>query len=125
MLGAPVLEIPGCDVAKALPPAFPAEASQEAPHIPLVALAAAPRLQIFQECRHVLPVGLHGSFPFRPWRDEPNGFLFGFLNGYDFERTLKLATGASSSDCLSVGAGLINRAQALTYAQKARVVKLA
>ena len=84
----------------------------------------------------------HAASPFGLWRVTPPrlgklhsptgagdsfmaGFLFGFLNGYDFERTLKLATGASSSDCLSVGAGLINRAQALTYAQKARVVKLA
>ncbi|OGR68759.1 MAG: hypothetical protein A2081_05065 [Elusimicrobia bacterium GWC2_61_19] len=52
------------------------------------------------------------------------GFLFGFLHGYDFERTLRLATGAAASDCLSLGAGLINRAVALSYAQKARVVKL-
>lgn len=84
----------------------------------------------------------HAASPFGLWRVTPPrlgklhsptgagdsfmaGFLFGFLNGYDFERTLKLATGASASDCLTVGAGLINRAQALTYAQKARVVKLA
>jgi len=52
------------------------------------------------------------------------GFLFGFLNGFDFERTLRLAAGAAASDCLSVGAGFIDRAQALGYAAKARVVKL-
>jgi fructose-1-phosphate kinase PfkB-like protein len=52
------------------------------------------------------------------------GFLFGFLNGFDFERTLRLAAGAAASDCLSVGAGFINRAQALGYAAKARVAKL-
>jgi 1-phosphofructokinase family hexose kinase len=52
------------------------------------------------------------------------GFLFGFLHGYDFERTLKLATGAAASDCLTLGAGLIDKEQALSYAQKARVVKL-
>lgn len=52
------------------------------------------------------------------------GFLFGFLNGFDFERTLKLATGTAVSDCLSVGAGFIDRAQALAYAQKAAVEKV-
>jgi len=52
------------------------------------------------------------------------GFLFGFLNGYDFGRTLKLAAGAAASDCLSLGAGFIDRAQALSYAQKARVDKI-
>ncbi|MBI5743191.1 MAG: hypothetical protein HY952_01445 [Elusimicrobia bacterium] len=84
----------------------------------------------------------HAASPFGLWRVTPPrlarlksptgagdsfmaGFLFGFLHGYDFERTLKLATGAASSDCLTVGAGLIDRAQALSYAQRARVVKLA
>lgn len=52
------------------------------------------------------------------------GFLFGFLNGYDFGRTLKLAAGAAASDCLSLGAGFIDRAQALSYALKARVDKI-
>lgn len=53
------------------------------------------------------------------------GFLFGFLNGFDFGRTLKLASGAAASDCLSVGAGFIDRAQALAYAEKAVVEKIA
>ena len=52
------------------------------------------------------------------------GFLFGFLHRYDFERTLKMAAGAAASDCLSLGAGFINRAQALSYARKARVDKI-
>ena len=52
------------------------------------------------------------------------GFLFGFLKGYDFERTLKVAAGAAASDCLSLGAGFIDRKQALSYAQKARVEKI-
>ncbi|MBI4350292.1 MAG: hypothetical protein HY550_02530 [Elusimicrobia bacterium] len=52
------------------------------------------------------------------------GFLFGFLNGCDFGRTLRLAAGAAASDCLSLGAGFINRAQALSYAGKVRVEKL-
>jgi len=52
------------------------------------------------------------------------GFLFGFLKGYDFERTLKLAAGAAASDCLTLGAGLVRRAQALALAQKASVKKI-
>lgn len=84
----------------------------------------------------------HAASPFGLWRVTPPrlgglksptgagdsfmaGFLFGFLKGYDFERTLKLATGAAASDCLTLGAGLIAREQTLAYAQKARVVKLA
>lgn len=52
------------------------------------------------------------------------GFLFGFLKGFDFERTLKLAAGAAASDCLTLGAGLVRRAQALTLAQRAAVKKI-
>ncbi len=79
------------------------------------------------------PFGLWRAFPPRlPALKSPTGagdsfmagFLFGFLNGFDFERTLKLASGAAASDCLTVGAGLISRPQALAYAQKARVRKL-
>jgi tagatose 6-phosphate kinase len=84
----------------------------------------------------------HAASPFGLWRVTPPrlaagfrsatgagdsfmaGFLFGFLKGYDFERTLRLAAGAAASDCLSIGAGLIDRSQALAYAQKAKVVKL-
>lgn len=83
----------------------------------------------------------HAASPFGLWRVTPPrltrlksptgagdsfmaGFLFGFMNGYDFERTLRIATGAASSDCLTVGAGLIDRAQALSYAARSRVVKL-
>jgi tagatose 6-phosphate kinase len=53
------------------------------------------------------------------------GFLFGFLKGYDFERTLKLAAGAAASDCLTLGAGLVRRAQALQLAGRAAVKKIA
>lgn len=53
------------------------------------------------------------------------GFLFGFLQGFDFERTLKLAAGAAASDCLTLGAGLVRRAQALALAQKVAVKKVA
>jgi len=83
----------------------------------------------------------YAASPFGLWRARPPrlgavksavgagdsfmaGFLFGFLNGFDFERTLKLASGAAASDCLSVGAGFIDRAQALAYAQKAAVEKI-
>jgi len=52
------------------------------------------------------------------------GFLFGFINGFDFERTLRLAAGAAASDCLSLGAGFIDRAQALDYASRAAVRKI-
>jgi len=83
----------------------------------------------------------HAASPFGLWRVTPPrisavrsatgagdsfmaGFLFGFLNGFDFERTLKLAAGAAASDCLTIGAGLISRVQALSYAQRTKVVKL-
>jgi len=83
----------------------------------------------------------YAASPFGLWRVKPPclprlksavgagdsfmaGFLFGFLNGYDFVRTLKVAAGAAASDCLSLGAGFISREQALSYAQKARVDKI-
>lgn len=52
------------------------------------------------------------------------GFLFGFLHGYDFERTLKLASGAAASDCLTLGAGLVRRDQAMALAQRTVVKKI-
>ncbi|HBA62122.1 MAG TPA: hypothetical protein DCZ92_15175 [Elusimicrobia bacterium] len=87
------------------------------------------------------PAHAYAVSPFGLWRISPPrlarlksptgagdsfmaGFLFGFLKGYDFEHTLKLASGAAASDCLSLGAGLINRAQALAFAQKTRVTRL-
>ncbi len=83
----------------------------------------------------------YAASPFGLWRVRPSrlpklksavgagdsfmaGFLFGFLKGYDFTRTLKLAAGAAASDCLSLGAGAISRGQALSYARKARVEKI-
>ena len=53
------------------------------------------------------------------------GFLFGYLSGCDFERSLKLAAGAAASDCLTLGAGHIEAGKALAYAGKARVIKVA
>jgi len=52
------------------------------------------------------------------------GFIFGFLHSYDFERTLKLAAGAAASDCLTLGAGLVRREEAMELAQRAVVKKL-
>ncbi|HAH32364.1 MAG TPA: hypothetical protein DCL44_08635 [Elusimicrobia bacterium] len=62
------------------------------------------------------PVGAGDSFM--------AGFVAGFLNGFDFERTLKLAAGFAASDCLSLGAGVIDRREALAFAQKAGVKKM-
>ncbi len=62
------------------------------------------------------PVGAGDSFM--------AGLVFGFVNGYDFERTLGLAGGAAASDCLTLGAGSIGRAQALAFARKVVVTKL-
>ncbi|OIO02969.1 MAG: hypothetical protein COX65_03380 [Elusimicrobia bacterium CG_4_10_14_0_2_um_filter_56_8] len=83
----------------------------------------------------------YAASPFGLWRVKPPrltglrstvgagdsfmaGFLFGFLSGYDFGRTLKLAAGTAASDCLTLGAGFVNRAQALSYAAKTRVDKV-
>jgi len=83
----------------------------------------------------------YAASPFGLWRIKPPalhglksavgagdsfmaGFLFGFMNGYDFGRTLKLAAGAAASDCMTLGAGFIDREQALAYARKARVEKI-
>lgn len=52
------------------------------------------------------------------------GFLCGFLRGYDFERTLRLAGGAAASDCLTLGAGFIDRAEALGFARRVLVKKI-
>jgi len=62
------------------------------------------------------PVGAGDSFM--------AGFICGFLRGYDFERTLRLACGAAASDCLSLGPGFIGRAQALAFSRKALVTKI-
>ncbi|HAF95636.1 MAG: hypothetical protein A2021_06285 [Elusimicrobia bacterium GWF2_52_66] len=62
------------------------------------------------------PVGAGDSFM--------AGFIAGFLNGFDFKKTLKLAAGFAASDCLSLGAGVINRGQVLAFAEKAKVDKL-
>ena len=63
------------------------------------------------------PVGAGDSFM--------AGFVFGYYSGCDFEWTLALGAGAAASDCLSLGAGFIRRKEALAYARKARVEKIA
>lgn len=87
------------------------------------------------------PSPAYAASPFGLWRITPPrlsrlrsavgagdsfmaGFLFGFLNNYAFERALKLAAGAAASDCLSLGAGLISRGEALSYAERAAVEKI-
>lgn len=62
------------------------------------------------------PVGAGDSFM--------AGFLCGFLRGYDFERTLRLAAGAAASDCLSLGAGVISSGQAAALARKVLIEKI-
>ncbi|HNW43496.1 MAG TPA: PfkB family carbohydrate kinase [Elusimicrobiales bacterium] len=62
------------------------------------------------------PVGAGDSFM--------AGFVCGFVRGYDFERTLRLAGGAAASDCLSLGAGFIDRAEALAFSRKVLVKKI-
>ena len=83
----------------------------------------------------------YAASPFGLWRIKPPriarlkssvgagdsfmaGFLYGFLKGLDFELTLKLAAGAGASDCLSLGAGFINKPQALALARAAEVRKI-
>ena len=62
------------------------------------------------------PVGAGDSFM--------AGFICGFVRGYDFEGALRLAGGAAASDCLTLGAGFIDRAEALAFARKVLVKKL-
>ena len=62
------------------------------------------------------PVGAGDSFM--------AGFICGFVRGYDFERTLGFAGGAAASDCITLGAGFINRAKTLAFARRVRVKKI-
>ena len=62
------------------------------------------------------PVGAGDSFM--------AGFIAGFLNGFNFEKTLKLAAGFAASDCLSLGAGVINLREVLSFSAKAKVNRL-
>jgi len=66
--------------------------------------------------RLVSPVGAGDSFL--------AGFLTGFLNGFGFEKTLKLAAGFAASDCLSLGAGVIDKNCVIAFAEKALVKKI-
>lgn len=51
------------------------------------------------------------------------GFIYGFVNGLAFEATLRLAAGCAASDCLSLGAGIISKKEALAYSGLAKVVQ--
>jgi len=87
------------------------------------------------------PAPAYAASPFGLWRITPPrlgrlkspvgagdsfmaGFICGFVRGYDFERTLRLAAGAAASDCLSLGPGFIKRAEALAFARKVLVKKI-
>ena len=50
------------------------------------------------------------------------GFISGFMRGFSFEANLKLATGCAASDCLSLGAGIISRKEALAFSDIVRVI---
>lgn len=62
------------------------------------------------------PVGAGDSFM--------AGFICGFSRGLPFEASLRLAAGCAASDCLSLGAGIINRAEALVFSKQVRVKSL-
>ena len=87
------------------------------------------------------PAPAYAASPFGLWRITPPrlprlkspvgagdsfmaGLICGFVNGYAFERTLGLAGGAAASDCLSLGAGYIDRAQALAFSRRVLVKKI-
>ena len=52
------------------------------------------------------------------------GFLYGYLTDVDFEQCLKLGTGTAASDCLTVGAGVIKKDLVLSFADKAKIIKI-
>lgn len=51
------------------------------------------------------------------------GFISGFMRGLSFEAGLKLAAGCAASDCLTLGAGRISRAEAEALAKKVKVTE--
>ncbi|MBU2573435.1 MAG: hypothetical protein KKH28_05095 [Elusimicrobia bacterium] len=61
------------------------------------------------------PVGAGDSFM--------AGFIYGFVNGLAFEAALKLAAGCAASDCLSLGAGIISRKEALAFSDMVKVIR--
>lgn len=52
------------------------------------------------------------------------GFLYGFLNNHSFEQSLKTGAGTAAADCLTVGAGLIDKKTALDYEGKTKVLQI-
>lgn len=51
------------------------------------------------------------------------GFIYGFVKGLAFEASLRLAAGCAASDCLSLGAGIIAKKEALAYSEMAKVIR--
>jgi len=52
------------------------------------------------------------------------GYLFGLLNNYSFEECLKSGAGTAAADCMTVGAGMVDRDAAFDYAEMAEVIKM-
>ncbi len=52
------------------------------------------------------------------------GLLYGFASGRNRQECARLALGAASSDCMSLGAGIISKKQCLEFARKARIKRL-
>lgn len=51
------------------------------------------------------------------------GYLFGLLGKYAFEDCLKFGAGAAAADCMTIGAGMVERKIAFDYAAKTKVIK--
>lgn len=59
----------------------------------------------------VTPIGAGDSFM--------AGLIYGFCKGFSRQECARIAVGAAASDCLSLGAGIIDRRQCMDFAQKA------
>lgn len=62
------------------------------------------------------PVGAGDSFT--------AGLIYAFMKGMSRQECVKFAMGCSASDCLSIGAGIVNKKQCAMYAKKAKLVRL-
>jgi len=52
------------------------------------------------------------------------GYLFGLLNNYSFEECLKSGAGTAAADCMTVGAGMVDRDTAFDYAEMTEVIRM-
>jgi 1-phosphofructokinase family hexose kinase len=53
------------------------------------------------------------------------GLLYGFASGRSRQECVRLAIGAASSDCMSLGAGAVDKRQCFEFARKAAIKRLA